>query len=118
MLEVTRAQFAEVIAKHESVTVEENEVPIGTEWSIKSYGPEPSYSPERYTVWSFPDRGDWATHSGNYRGNWSPFIPRNLILRYTKQGDTVLDQMVGSGTTMVECKLLGRDGVGLDVNHD
>ncbi|MDD5616687.1 MAG: hypothetical protein PHH85_10850 [Candidatus Methanoperedens sp.] len=29
---------------------------------------------------------------GNYRGNWSPYIPRNLILRYTAPGDLVLDQ--------------------------
>ena len=27
-----------------------------------------------------------------------------------------MDQMVGSGTTLVECKLLGRNGVGVDVN--
>lgn len=44
------------------------------------------------TVWSFPDRGDWATHVGNYRGNWSPHIPRNLILRYTQPGELVLDR--------------------------
>ena len=35
------------------------------------------------TVWSFPDRGNWATHNSKYRGNWSPYIPRNLILRYS-----------------------------------
>ena len=65
-----------------------------------------------------PDRGDWATHAGNYRGNWSHFIPRNLILRYTKPGDVVLDHMVGSGTTLVECKFLGRHCIGVDVNYD
>src|SRR5206468_360733 len=30
----------------------------------------------------------------------------------------VLDQMCGSGTTLVECKLLGRHGIGVDVNRD
>ncbi len=73
---------------------------------------------ETTTVWSFPDRGDWATHIGNYRGNWSPYIPRNLIDRYTNGGDLVLDQMVGSGTTLVECKLLQRRGIGVDINPD
>ncbi|MCZ7357838.1 MAG: hypothetical protein O8C66_00265 [Candidatus Methanoperedens sp.] len=29
---------------------------------------------------------------GNYRGNWSPYIPRNLILRYTQPGEHVLDR--------------------------
>ncbi|MBM3700900.1 MAG: site-specific DNA-methyltransferase, partial [Actinobacteria bacterium] len=31
---------------------------------------------EKSTVWSFKSRGSWATHNGNYRGNWSPYIPR------------------------------------------
>ncbi|WP_330657321.1 TRM11 family SAM-dependent methyltransferase [Anaerocolumna aminovalerica] len=67
-------------------------------------------------MWSFPDRGSWATHSGKYRGNWSPYIPRNLILRYSKPGDWVLDQFLGSGTTLVEAKLLNRNAVGVDIN--
>lgn len=58
-----------------------------------------SFSPEQTTIWSFPDRGKWATHSGDYRGNWSPYVPRNLILRYSKPGDWILDQFLGSGTT-------------------
>ena len=72
---------------------------------------------EQTTIWSFPDRGNWATHSGKYRGNWSPYIPRNLILRYSKEGDWLLDQFVGSGTTMVEAKLLNRNAIGVDVNE-
>ena len=71
---------------------------------------------ERTTVWSFPKRGSWATHSGSYRGNWAPQIPRNLILRYSAPGDLVLDQMVGSGTTLIECALTGRNCIGVDIN--
>ena len=71
---------------------------------------------EPTTVWSFPDRGCWATHSGKYRGNWSPYVPRNLILRYSNPGDWVLDQFMGSGTTLVEAKLLNRHAVGVDIN--
>ncbi len=71
---------------------------------------------EQTTVWSFPDRGSWATHSGKYRGNWSPYVPRNLILRYSKPGDWVLDQFMGSGTTLVEAKLLNRNAIGVDIN--
>jgi len=71
---------------------------------------------ENTSVWAFPTRGSWATHSGNYRGNWAPQIPRNIILRYSEPGDIVLDQMVGSGTTLVECVLTGRNGVGIDIS--
>ncbi len=68
------------------------------------------------TVWSFPKRGNWATHKPTYRGNWAPQIPRNLILKYTKEGDLVLDPMVGAGTTLIEAKLLNRDAIGIDIN--
>lgn len=74
------------------------------------------YSLQKTSVWSFPNRGSWATHKGDYRGNWSPHIPRNLILKYTKENDLVLDCFVGSGTTMIECKELNRNGIGIDIN--
>jgi len=73
---------------------------------------------EKTTTWSFEERGDWATHDPSFRGNWSPKVARNLILRYSKQGDIVLDPMVGGGTTLIECLLTGRDGIGIDVNYN
>lgn len=71
---------------------------------------------ESTTVWSFPERGKWATHQASFRGNWAPQIPRNLILRYSKPEDLVLDQMCGCGTTLIECKLTGRNAIGFDIN--
>ena len=71
---------------------------------------------ETNTVWAFPQRGKWATHDAKYRGNWSPYIPRNVILRYSKEGDVVLDQFVGGGTTAVEAKLTKRNFIGIDIN--
>ena len=71
---------------------------------------------EMTTHWSFPERGDWATHDAKWRGNWSPYIPRNIILRYSKEKDLILDQFAGGGTTLVEAKLLNRDIIGIDVN--
>lgn len=71
---------------------------------------------ETTTIWTFSERGNWATHNGKYRGNWSPYIPRNVIQRYSKEGDTILDQFVGSGTTLIEAKLLNRKGIGIDIN--
>lgn len=75
-----------------------------------------TYDLQTTTVWSFPDRGTWATHNGKYRGNWSPHVPRNLILRYSEPGDVVLDCFLGSGTTLVEAFLLGRRGIGVDIS--
>jgi hypothetical protein len=82
---------------------------------IKSWAPA-NFRLEATTLWSFKQRGNWATHDGSYRGNWSPYIPRNLILRYTQPGDLVLDPFVGGGTTAVEAKLLGRRCIARDIN--
>lgn len=78
-------------------------------------GPE-NFELEMTSHWTFPNRGNWATHDAKWRGNWSPYIPRNIILRYSKEGDLVLDQFAGGGTTLVEAKLLNRNIIGVDVN--
>lgn len=80
------------------------------QWEPKNYKMEVS------TLWSFPERGNWATHNGEYRGNWSPYVPRNIISRYSKKDDIVLDQFMGSGTTLIETKLLERRGIGVEIN--
>ena len=82
---------------------------------ITRWEPE-DFKIETTTHWSFPKRGDWATHDSKWRGNWSPYIPRNILLRYSKENDLVLDQFAGGGTTLVEAKLLNRDIIGVDVN--
>lgn len=82
---------------------------------IKKWEPE-DFELEMTTHWSFPKRGDWATHDAKWRGNWSPYIPRNILLRYSQEGDLVLDQFAGGGTTLVEAKLLNRDIIGVDVS--
>jgi len=82
---------------------------------IKTLCPK-DFKEEQTTVWSFKNRGNWATHSGEYRGNWSPYIPRNVILKYSKPGELVLDYFCGAGTTAVECKLLGRRCIAFDIN--
>lgn len=116
MIEITHNDYLEFLKTHDSVVIENVEIKFQKNWKIKSYGPSKDYTLERTTVWSFPNRGDWATHKGDYRGNWSPYIPRNLILKYTQKGEWVLDQMMGSGTTLVEAKLLERNAIGVDIN--
>jgi DNA modification methylase len=83
--------------------------------AVKSWEPK-NFIEETSTVWSFKQRGNWATHNGRYRGNWSPYIPRNVMLKYSQPGDVVLDYFVGGGTTAVEAKLLGRQCIASDIN--
>ena len=84
---------------------------------IKQWEPE-EFELELNSIWSFPNRGKWATHDAKYRGNWSPYIPRNLLLRYSNEGDLVLDQFIGGGTTLIEAKLLNRNIIGVDINEN
>lgn len=70
----------------------------------------------RKTLWTFKNRGSWAVHRGDYRGNWAPQIPRTLINLYSKEEDVVLDPFVGGGTTLIETWLTNRKGIGIDIS--
>lgn len=87
-----------------------------TNKKIKSFAPK-DFKEETTTILSFKQRGNWATHSEEYRGNWSPYIPRNVILKYSKPGEIVFDYFCGAGTTAIEAKLLGRRCIALDINE-
>lgn len=76
------------------------------------------FQPETTTVWDFPIRGAWATHKPDYRGNFAPQIPRNVIMNYSQEGEFILDPMVGSGTTLIEARLLNRNALGIDINQN
>jgi len=82
---------------------------------VKTLEPK-EFDQECTTVWSFRRRGNWATHKSKYRGNWAPEVVRNLLVRYSNEGDYILDPMIGGGTTAIECKLLNRNLLALDIN--
>ncbi len=67
------------------------------------------------SLWLIEGRDRSGAHLGWYWGNFVPQIPHQLMLRYTRQGDWVLDPFLGSGTTLIECRRLGRHGVGVEL---
>lgn len=51
-----------------------------------------------------------------YPAKYIPHIPRWAILKYSNEGDTIMDNFMGSGTTNLEAVLLNRKSVGIDIN--
>ena len=59
----------------------------------------------------------YLTHNFHpFPAKFIPQIPRILIEQFSEPGDTVLDPFCGSGTTLVEASLLGRNSIGTDIN--
>lgn len=70
------------------------------------------------SLWIFDKRDTSGSHKADYWGNFIPQIPNQLLKRFTKKGNWILDPFLGSGTTLIECKRLGRNGVGIELNKD
>ena len=49
-----------------------------------------------------------------YAAKYIPQLPRLIITEHTNERNIVLDPFCGSGTTLLECALLGRRSVGVD----
>ena len=84
---------------------------------------EADYQPHNTLVewideWSFKT-ANTATYTHKIHRYPAMFIPqlvRKIIDQYTQAGDTVLDIFNGSGSTMVECYLTGRNAIGIELN--
>lgn len=62
-------------------------------------------------------RIDYLTHGIHpYTAKLIPHIPRYFIEKVTQKDDVIFDPFCGSGTTLLEAKLLGRNAIGIDIN--
>lgn len=73
---------------------------------------------ETDSLWIIEKRDNSGAHSGHYHGNFVPQIPRQLFSRYTKKGDWILDPFMGSGTSLIEAQRMGRNSIGIELQHD
>lgn len=90
----------------------------GKENSKKQEPEEEKPSFETTTLWDYPRQGYGKKPKGNnrFQGVTPAFIIWNMLQRYTKPGDLVIDPMAGSGTTIDVCEEEKRKVIGYDVN--
>lgn len=68
------------------------------------------------SLWNFR-RENSGVHNAGYHGNFIPQVPRQLFSRYTKKGDWILDPFMGSGTSLIEAQRMGRNSIGIELQH-
>lgn len=68
------------------------------------------------SLWIFPRRDSTGAHSADYHGNFVPQIPNQVIRRFTKPGELVLDLFAGLGTTLIEARRLNRRCIGVELD--
>jgi hypothetical protein len=67
------------------------------------------------SLWLIGSRDKSGAHTAELHGNFIPQIPHQAMLRYTKQGEIVLDTFLGNGTTLIECKRLAENGIRIEL---
>ena len=69
------------------------------------------------SLWLIKSRDKSGAHSNSFHGNFVPQIPNQLVRRFSKPGDVIVDAFLGSGTTLIETQRLGRLGIGVELSE-
>ncbi len=64
-------------------------------------------------VWDFAVGGNLTGHPGVFPEQ----LANNHIISWSNEGDTILDPFMGSGTTLVAAKQLGRKSIGIEIEE-
>ncbi len=72
-------------------------------------------NPRPYDVWNFAKNHDLM--GGDHPGRIPGELIAHVLYFFTQPGDLVVDPMVGSGTTIDTCLLMGRRCRGYDIDH-
>ena len=67
------------------------------------------------SLWVLNKRDNSGVHRADYWGNFIPQIPNQIMKRYTKKSEWVLDTFAGCGTTLIEAQRLGRNSLGIEL---
>ena len=67
------------------------------------------------SLWVIDRRDTSGAHNGSYWGNFIQQIPTQLFRQKKKKGEWILDAFLGSGTSLIESRRLGRHGVGIEL---
>jgi hypothetical protein len=70
------------------------------------------------SLWLFDSRDKSGGHQLDYHGNYIPQIATQIYQRYTRQGETVLDLFLGSGTSAIEALRMGRRCLGVELKPE
>ncbi len=69
-------------------------------------------------VWNIQRKIDSSTEEGHHETQKLIKVIELPIVHSTEKGDLVLDPFIGSGTTAVACKQLGRNFIGFEISQD